>query len=75
MVLAGKCWRSGSIGSGPIKVTLCGVRLRTVVVLQAGVPCARLNSKMGMRWVVGQDAMGATVVQGEPCRIMAYFPG
>ena len=56
-------------------MTLCGVRVRTVVVLLAGVSCARLNSGMGMLWVIGQDAMGATVVQGEPCRIMAYSPG
>ena len=30
---------------------------------------------MGMRWVIGQDTMGATVVQGEPCRIMACVSG
>jgi len=56
-------------------VTLCGVRVRTVVVLQSGSPCARLDSEMGMRRAVGQDAMGATVVQTEPCRIMAHSPG
>jgi hypothetical protein len=30
---------------------------------------------MGMHWVIGQDAMGVTVVQPEPCRIMAHSPG
>jgi hypothetical protein len=47
----------------------------TVVVLLVGVPCAGLDSGMGIRWVIGQDAMGATVVQPEPCRIMAHSPG
>ena len=56
-------------------MTLCGVKVRTVVVLLVGVPCAGLVSGMGMHWVIGQDAMGATVVQPEPCRIMAHSPG
>ncbi len=56
-------------------MTLCGVRVRTVVVLLVGVPCAGLDSGMGMHWVIGQDAMGATVVQPESCRIMAHSPG
>ncbi|GEM_PF-4823100 len=46
-----------------------------VVVSLVGVPCAGLDSGMGMHWVIGQDAMGATVVQPEPCRIMAHSPG
>lgn len=54
---------------------LCGVRLLAALVLLASVPCARFNSEMGMRWVIGQDTMGATVVQGEPCRIMARVSG
>ena len=45
------------------------------MVLRINVPCARFNSEMGMRWVVGQDAMSVTVMQAEPCRIMAYSPG
>lgn len=49
--------------------------MRTVVVLWVGVPCAGLDSGMGMHWVIGQDAMGATVVQPEPCRIKAHSPG
>lgn len=56
-------------------MTWCGVRVRTVVVLLVGVPCARLASGMGMCRVVGQDVIGATVVQAEPCRIMAHSPG
>jgi len=30
---------------------------------------------MGMHWVIGQDTMGVTVMQGEPCRIMAHVSG
>ena len=56
-------------------MTLCGVRVRTVVVLLVGVPFARLASGIGMCCVVGQDTMNATVVQAEPCRIMAHSPG
>lgn len=41
----------------------------------AGVPCTWLSSGMGMRCIVGQDTMGVTVVQGEPCRIMAHVSG
>ena len=75
MVLAGKRCRSGSVGSGRINVTLCGIRVQTVVVLQARAACAWRNPGMGTRWVVSQDAMGATVVQAEPCRIMAHSSG
>jgi len=49
--------------------------VRTVVVLLVGVACAGLDSGMGMHWVIGQDATGATVVQPETCRIMAHSPG
>ena len=56
-------------------MTLCGIRVRTVVVLLVGVPCAGLDSGMGMHWVIGQDTMGVTVIQGEPCRIMAHVSG
>ena len=56
-------------------MTLCGVRVQTAVVLLVGAPCAGLDSGMGMHWVIGQDAMGVTVVQPEPCRIMARVSG
>jgi hypothetical protein len=62
MVLAGKRWRSGSAAPGPINVISCGVRQRAASVLLAGVPSARLNCGMGMRRVIGQCAMGATVM-------------
>ena len=52
-----------------------GVRVPTVAVLLVGVPCAGLDSGIGMHWVIGRDAMGETVVQPEPCRIMAHSPG
>ena len=58
-----------------MKVISCGIRLLVALVLLADMPCARRNSGMGMRWVIGQDTMGATVVQGEPCRIMACVSG
>nr|WP_182914092.1 hypothetical protein [Sphingobium terrigena] len=51
------------------------VRLLVALVLLAGVPCARHHSGMGMCWVIGQDTMGVTVVQSEPCRIMACVSG
>lgn len=75
MVLAGKRCRAGSAAAGPINVISYGVRLRAALVLLADVPCARFNSGMSMRWVIGQNTMGATVVQGEPCRIMAHVSG
>jgi hypothetical protein len=75
MVFAGKRCRSGCAGSGRINATLYCVKPRAALVLLASVPWARFNSGMGMHGVIGQDAMGATVVQGEPCRIMAHFPG
>ena len=52
-----------------------GVRPLGAVVLRISVSCARRNSMMGMRWVIGQCAMGVTVMQGEPCRIMARVSG
>ena len=58
-----------------MNVISCGVRLLVALVLLADMPCARRKSGMGMRWVIGQDTMGATVVQGEPCRIMACVSG
>jgi hypothetical protein len=58
-----------------MNVISCGVRLLVALVLLAGVACARRNSGMGMRWVIGQDTIGATAVQGEPCRIMACVSG
>ena len=75
MVLAGKRCRSGSAAAGPTDVISCGVRLLVALVLLAGEPCARRNCGMGMRWVIGQDTMGVTVMQDEPCRIMARSPG
>ncbi|WP_198351025.1 hypothetical protein [Flavisphingomonas formosensis] len=45
------------------------------LVLVAGVPCAGLDSGMSIQWVIGQDAMGATVLWDEPCRIMAHSLG
>lgn len=75
MVLAGKRCPPRSAAADPINVASCGVKLRVALILLADVPCARLNPKMGMRWVVGRDAMGATVVQREPCRIMARVSG
>ena len=54
---------------------LCGAGLRAALVLRASVPCARFISEMGMRRVIGQCAMGTTVMQGEPCRIMARVSG
>lgn len=75
MVLAGKRCRSRSAAAGPINVISCGVRLLGAFVLLAGVPWARRNSMMGMHWVIGQDTMGVTVMQGEPCRIMAHVSG
>ncbi len=62
MVLAGKRCRSGSAAAGPINVISCGVRLLVALVLLADMPCARRNSGMGMRWVIGQSTMGTTVV-------------
>lgn len=56
-------------------MTLCGVRVPTMAVLLVGVPCAGLDSGMGIHWVIGQAAMGVTVVQSEPFRIMAHSPG
>lgn len=75
MVFAGKRCRSGGVAAGQINVILCGVRLLATLVLLACVPCARLNSGMGTRWVIGRDTMGPIVVQGEPCRIMARVSG
>ena len=75
MVLAGKRCRSGSASADPIKVILGGVRLLVALVLLADMPCARRNPGMGMCWVIGQDTVGVTVVQGEPCRIMARVSG
>lgn len=75
MVFAGKRSRSGGVAVGLINVILCGVRLLAALVLLASVPCARLKSGMGTRWVIGRDTMGPTVVQGEPCRIMARVSG
>lgn len=75
MVLAGKRCRSRSAAASPINVISCGVRLLGAFVLLAGVPSARRNSMMGMHWVIGQDTMGVTVMQGEPCRIMARVSG
>ena len=75
MVLAGRRCRSGLAAAGPIEVISCGVRMRATLILLAGVPCAWLNSGMGMRWLIGQNTMGVTVVQGEPYRIMARVSG
>ena len=75
MVLAGKRCRAGRATIGRISVISCGVGPRAALVLLASVPWARFNSGMGMHGVIGQCAMGATVVQAEPCRIMAHFPG
>ena len=58
-----------------INVILHGVSARTVTVLLAGACCARLNSGMGTRLVIGRGAIGATVMQAEPCRIMAHLSG
>ena len=51
-----------SAAAGPIEVISSGVRLRVALVLRASVPCALFISEMGMRRVVGQCAMGATVM-------------
>ena len=75
MLLAGKRCRSGSAAAGPINVISCGGKLRAALVLLAGAPCARLNAGIGMRWVIGQDTMGVTVMQDEPCRVMARVSG
>ena len=75
MVLVVERWRSVSVAAGAINVISCGAGLQTTLVLRARVPCARFNSGMGMRWIIGQDTMSATVVQGEPCRIMACVSG
>ena len=75
MVLAGKRCRSGSASADPIKVISGGVRLLVALVLLADMRCARRNPGMGVRWIIGQDTVGVTVVQGEPCRIMACYPG
>ena len=75
MVLVVERWRSVSVAAGAINVISCGAGLQTTLVLRARVPCARFNSGMGMRWIIGQDTMSATVVQGEPCRIMACSSG
>ena len=75
MVLAGKRWRSSRAVAGPIDVISCGVRVPMALDLQSGVPCARRNSGTGMRWAIGQDAMGVTVMQDKPCRIMAHLSG
>ena len=75
MVLAGKRCRSSGVVAGPITVISCGVRLLVALVLLADMPCARRNPGIGMRWVIGQDTMGVTVLQGKPCRIMARASG
>ena len=75
MSLAGKRCRFGKVGFSRINVTLRGVSVRTVTVSLAGASCAVLNSGMGTRLVIGRGAIGATGMQAEPCRIMAYLPG
>ena len=54
---------------------LCGFRRRAALVLLASAPFTRRNFGMGTRWFIGQDAAIATVVRGEPCRIMARVSG
>lgn len=63
------------MGAGRINAILCGRRLRSMVVLLVSVRCAGPDFGMGMHWVIGRGAMGAAVVQTEPCRIMACSPG
>lgn len=75
MVLEGSCCRSVSAAAGPIGVISCGVRRQVTVVFGVRVRCARSDCGIGVRWVVGQDAMSVTVMQDEPCRIMARVSG
>jgi len=75
MVLAGKRCRSGRAAAVLIDVISCGVRLLVALVLLPGVPCVRRNSGIGMCRATGQDTMGATVMQDEPCRVMARVSG
>ena len=75
MVLVGKRCRAGSATIGRISVISCGVRPRAALALRASLHCGLFNSGMGTRWVIGQCAMGATVMQAEPCRIMARVSG
>ncbi|GLJ00123.1 hypothetical protein Sbs19_39400 [Sphingobium sp. BS19] len=62
MVLAGKRCRAGGAAIGRNGVISGGGRPLAAVVLRISVSCARFNSGMGMRPVVGQDAMSVTVM-------------
>ena len=71
IALAGRRCQSGLAAAAPIEVISSGVRLRVALVFLADAPSAMRNSVTGVRWLIGQDAMGVTVAQNEPCQIMA----
>ena len=71
----GERCRSGSAPGDLIEVILGGVTWLLALVWPADMPLAQGSPGTGMRWTIGQDAIGATVVQAEPCLIMAHSPG